>query len=241
MKHRIYVPPLRGDSITDPATVHRIRNVLRLKEGDCFTGFDGVMEYTLRVTEMGRDAVRVSRDGERSAAPPPVRLTIAQALLKGRRWDIFLEKTTEIGVWRIVPLETANTVVRLRRDEVGKKLERWRGIVRGAGAQCRGGWVPEISPPVDFAAYVGAPPAEGARLILTPGAGVATLTEALGSPAPAEVTIAVGPEGDFTPEEAGAAREAGFVPVSLGGRVLRSETAAIAAAALTLLGERPRR
>ncbi|MFH1537337.1 MAG: RsmE family RNA methyltransferase [bacterium] len=235
MKHWIFLDNFEGGTIADKKTVHRLTRVLRLKPGDTLLGFDGKEKLTLRIKSAGPDAVEVETLGRRRVErAAPLKLTVAQALLKGKRWDVFLEKAAELGVDTIVPLQTENCVVRIAGPDVEKKAERWRRIVQSAAAQCRGGTVTEVAEPVEFADFVRSASGRVARFILaTEGVNV-PFAEAISSASPPEVILAVGPEGDFAPEEVEAASEAGFTPVTLGPRILRAETAAIVAAALAL-------
>lgn len=235
MKHWVYLDSFSGSTISDEKTVHRLTRVLRLKPGDVFLGFDGRHELTLRIKSAGREAVEVETLGKRKAGrPAAVKLTLAQALLKGKRWDIFLEKSAELGVHTVIPLRTANTVVKIARADAAKKLDRWQRIVRSAAAQCRGGTVTEVAEPVDFSDFVQSNPRSVHRFILVTGSRAVPFAEAVRAASPSRLVLAVGPEGDFTGEEIEKATEAGFAPVTLGPRVLRAETAAIVAATLAL-------
>ena len=235
MRHRIFLRGFSGNVIRDPQTIHHLVKVLRLRKGDIFIGYDGEHEKVLRVREAKGDVVMVDCIEEKKlATASDVHLTVAQALLKGKRWDIFIEKMVELGVERIAPLSTCNTVVKIGEGEVGKKSERWKKMAEAAAAQCGAGKVPEICEPMPFSRFLSEPRGNKGRWILTVGADCVGLREALSGGVKGEVVIAIGPEGDFTAEEIEKAKGAGFVPVSLGNRILRAETAAIVAAALIL-------
>ncbi|MEW6201151.1 MAG: RsmE family RNA methyltransferase [bacterium] len=234
-KHRVFIRGFTGKVISDPGTVRHLVKVLRLREGDIFTGYDGGREMMFRVAGTKGDVVTVDCIEERTLAKcSNVRLTVAQALLKGKRWDIFLEKMVELGAGRIVPLMTVNTVIRLEAREIEKKVERWHKIAQGAAAQSGGGCVPEITEPMDFSEFLNIRSDASARCILAAGGESVGLREFLSGGIRGEIIVAVGPEGDFTSEELDKAKTSGFVPVSLGYRIFRSETAAIVAAVIIL-------
>lgn len=235
MKHWVYLEDFSGATIDDKKTVHRLTRVLRLKPGDTFLGFDGRRELTLRVKSAGPDSVSVETLGSREAVRiPNVKLTVAQALLKGKRWDIFLEKSAEMGVHDVVPLLTEKSVVKISKDDAAGKVDRWQRILQSAAAQCRGGTVTGIAPPVDFNDFVRASSRRAARFIFSAEGDAAPFADVVRAERPARIILAIGPEGDFTRGEIAAASEAGFTPVTLGPRILRAETAAIVASSLAL-------
>lgn len=198
---------------------------LRLAAGDTLTVFDDTgTEYTVRLERIERRTARgviehravVSRES-------PLELTLVPALLKGPRMDLVVEKATELGVRAIAPMVTARSVA--TRGHVA----RWRRIALAAAKQCGRTRIPVIDEPAPLAARL-ATDWGGLRLIAWEEA-----TERGWEQLPAAVTsvvVLLGPEGGFAPDEAARARAAGFEPVSLGGRVLRAETAAVVAAAL---------
>lgn len=232
MPHWVHIDDISGGEITDRAALHRLLNVLRLRAGSEFVGFDGGRALKLRIVSASRTSVSVET---LETLPPPTdmesKLIIGQSLLKGGRWDVFLEKAAELGAAEIVPVRAANCVARIGAGEAATKLERWRRIAGSAAAQCRGPLV-EVSAPEEFAEFIARDFGGAARYVLTIRPDAARLSD---MDRAAEAVLLVGPEGDFTPEEYAAAEAAGFAAVSLGPRVLRAETAAIAAAALILL------
>lgn len=165
--------------------------------------------------------------------PLPYQLTLAQAVPKARNLEVILQKATELGVQRIVPLLSARTVVQIEADDSAAKLERWRQISIEAAKQCGANWLPPIESPLKPAEFFRSASRAHLNLIASlqpdslalPGI-LNGYREEHGAP-PRQATIVIGPEGDFTPAELADARSAGFRPLSLGPLVLRSETAAI--------------
>jgi 16S rRNA (uracil1498-N3)-methyltransferase len=142
--------------------------------------------------------------------------------------DWVMQKATELGVRRIVPLITARSVVRLDAHQAPKKLQHWRGIAIAACEQCGRNRLPELAAPADFLEFLGREaPGDATRLVLSP---TGSLRIGAIKPLP-KIILLIGPEGGLAPEEAGAALDRGFIAVRLGPRILRTETAAIAALA----------
>jgi 16S rRNA (uracil1498-N3)-methyltransferase len=160
-------------------------------------------------------------------------LPLAQGVSRGERMDLVVQKATELGVTRIVPVLTERSVVRLTAQQSDRKVNHWRAITIAACEQCGRNRLPELAAPVTLAQLLGtvggSGMASGIRLLLSPE-GSATLA-GLKRPV-AAATVLIGPEGGLSDEEERAAVAAGFTAVRLGPRVLRTETAAIAALAL---------
>jgi 16S rRNA (uracil1498-N3)-methyltransferase len=216
-------------TLTGSAANHLTR-VLRLRSGAELTLFNGAGgEYSARIEAVKGGAIRAAvgehRPIERES---PLDLTLAQGVSRGERMDLVVQKATELGVRRLVPILTARSVVRLTDRQEESKLSHWRAIAIGACEQCGRNRLPEIAAPVALADYV--KHGNGAtRLLLSP-VSANCLTDA---PRPGgAITVLVGPEGGLTEVEQAAALDAGFTPVRLGPRVLRTETAAIAAIVL---------
>jgi 16S rRNA (uracil1498-N3)-methyltransferase len=210
--------------------------VLRLGPGDRVELFDGQgneVEAEIAWVEARRVALRLlgRREGRRAVGPEMVLL---QALAKGDRFDLVVQKATELGVGRIVPVMTARSVERLAGDRAAQRRERWCRIAQEAARQCRRADVPEISPVMPLGEALAVARPEGLRLLLWEGAAERGqgLGPVLPAEAPGQVVVAVGPEGGFTEDEVRQAALAGFRPVGLGPRVLRTETAALAALAI---------
>jgi 16S rRNA (uracil1498-N3)-methyltransferase len=204
----------------DEVPWHHVRDVLRLRPGDtyAFVCGDG-FEYRARL--VAKDRVEVL--GRVALAPPAVRVSLYVGLLKSDAMDGVVQRATEIGVERIVAMQT-------ERSLGGARLDRWRRIVRASAAQCRRGTCPEVAGPVRFEEAIGAGPG-----VLFWERASASLTGLVGS----EVAVFVGPEGGFSEAEARLAEGRGVKICSLGARILRAETAAVVAPVLVMaaLGE----
>ena len=223
-------PLSAGAELALPSGAARHVQVLRLQPGATITLFDGLGgEWQATVLRMGRSEVLVRLDTHEALEREAARaVTLAIGMPANERMDWLVEKATELGVARIVPLHTQHGVLRLSGERAGKKLAHWRGIAQAACEQCGRNRVPGIEAVQDFAAFVRA--AEGARCVLSFGADAVPARQAFAGEAP--LTLLIGPEGGLSAAEDAQARAAGFVPVGLGARVLRAETAAIAALTL---------
>ena len=226
--------PLRADTlITLPDEVTRHVQVLRLAPGDAITVFDGAGgEYAAQLASVEKRTATAQVGAYRALdAEPPYRLTLAQGIAGSDKMDWLVEKAVELGAAGIVPLATARGVVRLSGERAARRHAHWQRIVQAACEQCGRNRVPEVARAQEFGAWLDALPATPAggelRVLLSPRASVpfgALPAEAPGG----EVTLLIGPEGGLSPQEEDAARARGFTAVSLGARVLRTETAGIA-------------
>lgn len=242
MSKRFYVAELiaSGDSIEiDAALAHRLAKVLRLRAGAEIVLFDGSdAEARVRIETLhghGGTASVVERfDG---MAEPRVRVHLYQSITKGERFEWLVEKGTEIGVARFVPLLTARSVVKTAAD--ASKVERWRRIAVEAAEQCGRSAVPQVDAPLAFDDALAS--AEGVLLLPYESAGQTALTiqSALDDQIDAvfvlgAASIFIGPEGGFEEAEVEQARAAGAAIVTMGERVLRSETAGLVASTLVM-------
>lgn len=233
-RRRFFAPPSafnfskRTLTLTADEARH-LREVLRLKIGDEVQVFDGAgKEFRAVVSQARREFAELEiRDEIDSPRPEsPLQLTLAVALLKGEKFDLVVQKGTELGVNRFIPLNTRYADIRLRDEaDAAKRVTRWQRIALEAAKQCGRSVVPEVTPPNSFASVIG----EGSCLMFSEREGESLLNTDL---AIESVTAIVGSEGGWSDEELEAARSAGVSIVTLGGRVLRAETAAIAAAVL---------
>ena len=229
--HRFYCPDPDGGRL-DPAESHHARSVLRVKEGDRCTIFDGKgKELQAEVTQVGKHQVTFHKLSSQNSAPLPFSIHLAQALTKGKSWSLILEKSTELGVASILPVLSDRSVTRVRPEETGKQTK-WRQEIIAACKQSGRNHLPLLTPITTVSQLSDALPAPQApKLIasLQPGALPLSfaLDQAMAAEAHTEITIAVGPEGDFSPAELGQFQAEGYVPVTLGPNVLRAETAAI--------------
>jgi 16S rRNA (uracil1498-N3)-methyltransferase len=231
---RVYVeePLAAGRScVIEGSAANHIMRVLRLRDGDALTLFDGHGgEYAARIVGFRKDSVQVEvqehRDVERESL---LNLTLAQGISRGERMDWVMQKATELGVARIVPVITERTVVKLDERQSARKVEHWRGIVIAACEQSGRNRVPEVTAPCAFHEVLRSDERAGRRLLLSPVGRLNARELALSGSA----TLLVGPEGGLSPGEQDLALGAGFEQVRMGPRILRTETAAIAA--LTIL------
>ncbi|MNY31204.1 Ribosomal RNA small subunit methyltransferase E [compost metagenome] len=154
---------------------------------------------------------------------------------KGEKFEWIVQKATELGVSRIVPVLTERSVVKLQGDKAQDKVRRWQAIAKEAAEQCERALVPTVEAPVSFRAWLAASPAEAVtRLACLEREGKVPLVKVLAQPlVPGAVELVVGPEGGFTPAEGEALVASGATAVSLGARILRTETASLAALAIT--------
>ena len=222
-------------TITGSEAKHMTR-VLRMGPGDRFILMDGKgARFQAVIESAGRRELLVALE-KPLAQPPssPIEITLCQALLKSRAMDYVIEKTSELGVHRVLPFSSERTVVRLNKERFAKKRLRWREIAHGAAKQSDRKAPVELGPLSSFEELVGRCRAENAlKVILWEEEGATDLKGVLrGSPTVKKFIGIVGPEGGFSQEEVQAAGEAGFVSVSLGQRVLRAETAAITMVAI---------
>jgi 16S rRNA (uracil1498-N3)-methyltransferase len=218
---------------------HHLTDVLRARAGDRVEAFDGrgrVAEAVVARAVRGHrrapaDAVIALREEPRRVSPPLPRIVLLQAVPKGSRMDYLVEKAVELGVWEIVPLQTARGIARPGETGHASRPERWRRIAESAARQCGTAWLPHVGAPVSFDAALARLAACDHAFLAALGPGTTPLREAIGqiSGGGPDVTVAVliGPEGDFTPEEIAQGRSAGALPVSLGSLTLRVETAAL--------------
>ncbi len=212
--------------------------VLRLQPGDALTLFGDPIaggEYTATVRRMGRSSVEVEVGAHRAIEREPGRrVHLAVGMPANDRMDWLVEKATELGVASIQPLMTERSVLRLKGERADKKVAHWHAVAVAACEQCGGNRVPVIHPVRALDGWLDdGPPAPGWRGVLSLGAGSQPLPQALG--AHAQVSLVHGPEGGLSHQEESRLLVLGFAPVSLGPRVLRAETAALAALALSVL------
>lgn len=160
----------------------------------------------------------------------PLHLTVYQALPARERFELILEKLTELGVTRIVPFVSQHSSTIAVRDEKQQKSHRWPEVLRRAAVQCRRARIPELGPCLALAEIYNDARKADLKLMLYEGEGTTSLRSVLAGSDFKEVALLVGPEGGFAPAEVAAARLQGFLPIALGPRILRTETAAISAA-----------
>lgn len=222
-------PLTPGGEVNLPAAgAYHVARVLRMREGAPLVLFDGMgSEYQAEISRVEGDAVSARLMHQTpGTAESPLKVTLVQGVSRSERMDWTLQKATELGVTSIAPVLSARSVVRLDDKQAAKKQAHWQAIVIGACEQCGRTRVPSVAAPVPLRSYFANVKKEGLRLVLSPSApgslaGLASL--------PNKVELLIGPEGGLDDEELNAARAAGFTPVRLGPRVLRTETAAVVA------------
>jgi 16S rRNA (uracil1498-N3)-methyltransferase len=234
MMHRFILPPERcaERAVTlSPGDSHHAARVLRLSSGDAIEVLNGHGQRLscrlVRIDKHGCVAEVISRHDQ----PRPVSVALAPAVLKSRAMDLLIQKATELGAVRISPLITSRCAVQME-PESSEKLEPWRRIAMEACKQCGNAWLPALDPCRSLKSYL-AGLARGVRVaaMLAPDSRLPGMVLDVVS-ADEGLTLLTGPEGDFTPEEQQALRDAGAQPITLGPLVLRAETAAVAGLAV---------
>ncbi len=239
-RRRFYAPP-KAFAADQVATLgmdesQHLRNVLRLKAGDEVYVFDGAgREFRGEIDSLSRaeTKIHVTEEVAPSSAESPLQLTMAIALLKGEKFDLVIQKLTELGVNCVAPIMTKRADVRLRNDDdAERKLIRWRRIVMEATKQCGRARLMTIESPITFDEFVTSSRAQGERIMFAERSGAQLQTLAANEVTSAPFTALVGSEGGWTDDELNRARAAGWQIITLGGRIMRAETAAITCAAL---------
>jgi len=236
---RFYCPqPLVPGSVVDlPDAVAHHLHVVRQQAGDELVLFNG---------DGGQARARLVEIGKRRASAEvlaldavdvelPFRITLAQGLPEGSKMDWIVEKAVELGAAAIVPLAAQRSVVRLSGERADKRLAHWQGVVVSASEQCGRNRLAAVQPIQDFHRWLGQDADGGTRILLSPRADTSLAQWARATPAQ-DVTVLVGPEGGFTDQEEEAAVAAGALALSMGPRVLRTETAGLAALAILAAG-----
>ena len=202
--------------------------VLRMRAGASLRVFDGQgVEFRAKLVAARRDEVHVELvEPVAALTDSPLAITLALGVSRGERMDLAVQKSVELGVARIVPLWTARSVVRLEPRKAEDRLVRWRRIAERACEQCGRSTVPVVEAPQTLESWLGGRPRSGAAIRLAGES--ARVFASLAVPAP-PLMLLIGPEGGLDPGEAERADERGFVAARLGPRIMRAETAAIAA------------
>lgn len=238
-RRRFHAPPddfnLEEQTVRLAADEARhLRDVLRLKTGDEVYVFDGAgREFRCSVGNTTRNSVQLRIDSEVEPAKPEsqLQLNLCVALLKGEKFDLVVQKATELGVSKIVPLITRYADIHLRDEtDAAKRVARWQRIALESAKQSGRALVPEVTSPVSFDKILAGTKVTEVCLMFSErgGGGLSEIRHST----PEAITALVGSEGGWSDEEIELARAAGFQVVTLGGRILRAETAAITVTAL---------
>ena len=233
---RLFVPPeaVQGDrAIITGEPAHRITRVLRLSPGDEVVLLDGSgTELLARLNQLAKNAVTATiLSRSTPGTEPTLNVALYQGLLKGDKFEWVLQKGTELGISTFVPLICHRSVPGLRANTVQNRMDRWRKILSEAAEQCGRAVVPALVQPTGLQAACRGVDSVSLGLIPWEAARCASLKDAIRSGPHKRVHLFIGPEGGFQPEEVEFARGCGIIPVSLGRRILRAETAGLVAAA----------
>lgn len=209
---------------------HRLSRVLKVQVGEAVELIDGRGTiFNTAIFNVSKTKTSLRFISKRFVPKPKTEITLAQAIAKGDRFDFVIQKVTELGVSRIVPLITRRTVVKIPKGREKSKLNRWREIARHALEQSGQAWLPEISEPKSFHDFVVSPKASELNLFFYEEEGERRIKDVWPSSLPEGVLVLIGPEGGFDPAEAQLAVKAGFLSLSLGKTILRTDTAPMAA------------
>jgi 16S rRNA (uracil1498-N3)-methyltransferase len=227
---RIYLPLTLAEGEVlglDEQSAHHVTHVLRLRPGASVKVFDGQgNEHEAMIREVRRTQVTVEIGKAAVSIPEPgFTITLAQGIPRGDRMDLILQKAVELGVTTVQPLWTERSQSRPSGERLEKRKRHWQGVVISACEQCGRATLPTLETPVEYQDWLTGAHRHGGRLLLDPEA-----RQSLGDMQPPgdSILLLVGPEGGISTGETTLAMEAGFIPVRLGPRILRTETAALA-------------
>ena len=229
---RFYVPQPqieKGMLKIEGREAKHIRRVLRLKTGDEIVVFDGLSkEYEGTIVEEGPSSVVINiQNIFSSTGESPLEITLAQSLLKGEKMDYLIQKATELGIKEIIPFLSSRSIPLLEKSRGSKRHHRWEKIAIEASKQCRRGMVPKIEPLQTYSEMLQVAFSDSLHLILWEKEGVRLKEVLKDSKGKTKIFFIVGPEGGLSIEEVEQAKGMGFLPVTLGKRILRSETASL--------------
>lgn len=234
---RIFIPPenIQGESASLPeAEAKRLMRVLRLRPGDRVALFDGVKEYSSVITSLGTKSasLKITETMER-ASESSLFIILGQGFPKGERFEWALQKATELGVSTVVPVIMERSVKRPDAKDAARQLERYRRIATEAAQQSGRVCVPDVPCFMDLPMFLDVAQQADLKIMLYEGEKTVGLREVLHTARDAKmVALLVGPEGGLKPEEVDEAEAAGFVSCGLGPRILRTETAGVAAVSI---------
>jgi 16S rRNA (uracil1498-N3)-methyltransferase len=231
MISRFFFPetlPVAGEIALPDELAHHASRVLRLRDGDVVTLFDGRGgEASARLVARGKRWSAVLGGHLAVEREAPLSIALVQALASGERMDWIVQKAVELGVSAVIPVQAERSVLRLSGERATRRIEHWRQVAISACEQSGRNRVPAIEPVTGLREYL-ATPGDGPRLVLSPGADARLAS----LPVPQRaIDVLVGPEGGWSDEELAACRTCGAIETGLGPRVLRTETAGLAALA----------
>jgi len=233
---RLYLnTPLRAAEVTlSSHQTHYLGRVLRLKPGDSVVIFNGAGdEWHATVDKLNRDHAILRLVAELEPLPEsPLRVALVQSLVKNDAMDMIVQKATELGIHSLMPVSTEFSVVKLDKDRVTRRLEHWKKIAASACEQSGRHRPPVIHEPQELALGLNQIPAEHLKLVLQPPGTQQPPAARLPVERPAGVAVLIGPEGGLSERDIQDANRAGFARITLGARILRAETAALAACTL---------
>jgi 16S rRNA (uracil1498-N3)-methyltransferase len=235
--HRFFLPPETSSGASlmlSGSEGHHALHVMRVRKAEQIILLDGAGgERLCEVISTGKSTLNLQVLEKRTVAALPYQLTLVQALPKGKLFESIIQKATELGVSRIVPLLSERVVSRLDGDNASQKLTRWQGVALEAIKQCGSAWLPKIDAPLKVEEFLQQNREDELALVgslqidaLHPRIQLSRF-ERVHKRRPKSVCIWIGPEGDFAPAELQAIQSSGALPISLGRQVLRTETAAI--------------
>jgi len=231
--HRFYLPPeqCRGPVLTlDERESHHAADVLRVRPGGEVTVLNGAgIEFLCQVKDVRRKAVNLTIISQKNTPPLPCPVTLVQSVPKGKLMDLIIQKSTELGVARILPLLTERVTTHLDDAGAGHKSIKWQQVAIEAVKQCGQPWLPQVLPPVDLKQLLSRPEKWDMVFVGSLQGDGRHPREHFNSfhGKPKSLALWIGPEGDFTDEELDAIRASGALPITLGPLVLRCETAAL--------------
>jgi 16S rRNA (uracil1498-N3)-methyltransferase len=235
--HRFYLPPAQCQNKTlflGGREAHHAIHVLRVRRGEHVTVLDGAgREFLCAVQDYDRDKVGLALAEVRTHPPPACSVTLIQALPKGKIIEAIIQKATELGAARIVPVLSERVVAQLSQSDAARKAAKLQAVAVEAIKQCGTCWLPRVEEPLRPAQFLSRNERFDLPLVASLQAGSRSLRESLNAfqaehgHSPRSACIWIGPEGDFTPAETEAIKAQSVLPITLGQLVLRVETAAI--------------
>jgi 16S rRNA (uracil1498-N3)-methyltransferase len=235
--HRFYISPENWDPsvlVLRETETHHARDVVRMKRGDRIAVFNGRgREITAEIVDLAKNEIRLRKLHETETSPLRCRITLGQAIPKGKNMELIVQKAVEIGAAEIAPLISERTIVDLDPKQAEQKRAKWQQIAIEAAKQCGQNWLPQVGAPRKVKDFFSNQSAHDLRLIGSLQPDAVQLKKILADyieqhrDRPERVLMMVGPEGDFTPAELALAKTHGCRPITLGPIILRVETAAI--------------